>query len=189
MMRLAAGIVYGLASLFILGPLVALVLRSRRRLADATAVQLTRNPDGLGSALIQLYGLAHAVPQAGWSELNFIVGHEAAQARQFDRFQARVTDIRASAKDFKERVRQTTAATAELSTPTTGEESAAARHNFIFGFHPSLGSRIVQLQRMGASTLQWTERRDYSGWIIAAVVTLVLGFVALLIVGSQSGGH
>lgn len=189
MLRLAAGIVYGLASLFILGPLVALVLRSRRRLADATAVQLTRNPDGLGSALIHLYALAHTVPNAGWSELAFIVGNEAAGARQLDRFQARVTDIKAASQDFKERVRQTAAATAVLAQPADNAKGAAARHNFIFGFHPSLGSRIVQLQRMGATSLQWTERRDYSGWIIAAIVAVVVGFVALLIVGSQRGGH
>ena len=189
MLRLAAGIVYGLASLFILGPLVALVLRSRRRLADATAVQLTRNPDGLGSALIHLYELAHVVPNAGWSELAFIVGNEAAEARQFDRFQSRVSEIQASSKDFKERVRQTAAATAVLTTPSDKPKGAAASHNFIFGFHPSLGSRIMQLKRMGATSLQWTQSKDYSAWILAAVAALVLGFVVLLIVGSQHGSH
>ena len=118
-----------------------------------------------------------------------IVGNEAAGARQLDRFQARVTDIKAASQDFKERVRQTAAATAVLAQPADNAKGAAARHNFIFGFHPSLGSRIVQLQRMGATSLQWTERRDYSGWIIAAIVAVVVGFVALLIVGSQRGGH
>ena len=37
-----------------LGPLLALMWRSRRYLADAMAVQLTRNPQGLAGALIRL---------------------------------------------------------------------------------------------------------------------------------------
>jgi Zn-dependent protease with chaperone function len=184
MMRLAAGIVYGLASLFVLGPLVALVLRSRRRLADATAVQLTRNPDGLGSALVHLYRLAHAIPNAGWSEMAFIVGGEAADARQLDRFQDRVAEIKSSAVDLQERVRQTSTVVASLAS-SARTENVAARHNFIFGFHPSLGSRIVQLQRMGATSVQWVERKDYSGWILASVISVVVGGVLLLILASQ----
>jgi len=187
MMRLSAGIIYGMASLFILGPLVALVLRSRRRLADATSVQLTRNPDGLASALVHLYNLAHVVSTAGWSEMAFIVGNEGAKARQLDRFQARVTEIKSNAADFKGRFSQTAVAAASLTEPTETKESAAARHNFIFGFHPSLGSRITRLQQMGATTVRWTERKDYSGWIIAAVVAFVLGFVVLIYIGSQRG--
>ncbi|MGA7216178.1 MAG: M48 family metalloprotease [Terrimicrobiaceae bacterium] len=45
--RLAGFIVYSMLTLFVLGPFIAFTIRSRRRLADATAVQLTRNPDGL----------------------------------------------------------------------------------------------------------------------------------------------
>ncbi|MEO6002377.1 MAG: M48 family metalloprotease [Opitutus sp.] len=188
-MRLAAGLIYGLSSLFILGPLVALVLRSRRRLADATAVQLTRNPDGLGAALIHLYGIAHAVPNTGWAEMTFIVGNEAGGARQIDRFQARVTEIKSSVTDFKDRARQTAQAAASLAESVPQEKSEAARHNFIFGFHPSLGSRIVQLQRMGATSIQWVERKDYSGWIVAAVIAFVFGIVLLVALGSQRGSH
>ncbi len=43
-----------LASLLFLSPALALLLRHRRYLADATAVQLTRNPDGLAQALQHL---------------------------------------------------------------------------------------------------------------------------------------
>jgi hypothetical protein len=176
-MRLAAGLMYGLTSLFILGPLAALVLRSRRRLADTTAVQLTQNPDGLARALIHLYGLAHVFPQAGWSEMNFIIGHEAGNARPFDRFQTRVAEALITANNFNHRLRGTTQTVASLAAQP---ESAATSHNFVFGFHPPLGTRIVQLKKMGAE-VAWSERSDYSSWIITTVVAVVVGGALLLV--------
>jgi hypothetical protein len=41
--RLAGFLIYSLLTLFVLGPFIAFAIRARRRLADATAVQLTRN--------------------------------------------------------------------------------------------------------------------------------------------------
>jgi Zn-dependent protease with chaperone function len=52
-----------LTALFI-GPFVALLWRTRRRLADATAVQLTRYPDALAAALRALAALDVTVPGA-----------------------------------------------------------------------------------------------------------------------------
>ncbi len=46
-----SGFFAGIVSSFVLGPLVALVWRRRKYLADATAVRLTRDPDTLASAL------------------------------------------------------------------------------------------------------------------------------------------
>jgi len=64
----------GLASIFakaiiwltalLIGPFVALLWRTRRRLADATAVELTRYPEGLAVALRTLAGLDVTVPGA-----------------------------------------------------------------------------------------------------------------------------
>jgi Zn-dependent protease with chaperone function len=48
----------------LIGPLVALLWRTRRRLADATAVQLTRHPGALAGALRTLSGLDVTVPGA-----------------------------------------------------------------------------------------------------------------------------
>jgi Zn-dependent protease with chaperone function len=48
----------------IAGPLVALLWRTRRRLADATAVQLTRYPEALADGLRALAGLDMVVPGA-----------------------------------------------------------------------------------------------------------------------------
>ena len=57
----------------IAGPLITLVWRSRRYLADAMAVQLTRNPDGLATALERLGAGATEVPGGAWADYLFIV--------------------------------------------------------------------------------------------------------------------
>jgi Zn-dependent protease with chaperone function len=57
----------------LLGPCMALLWRTRRYLADATAVQLTRNPDALASALEQLSGNDAAMPAGAWAAHLFIV--------------------------------------------------------------------------------------------------------------------
>ena len=62
-------------------PLVALAWRSRRYLADATAVQLTRNPDGLAAALVTLAGRATSVPGGEWADYVFVVTEGGGGAR------------------------------------------------------------------------------------------------------------
>jgi Zn-dependent protease with chaperone function len=184
MIRIGAAILYGLLSLFVLGPLVALLLRSRRRLADATAVQLTRHPDGLACALVHLVQEAHTVANAGWAEMLFIVGPEAAGARRMDQLTQRMQAIREAGGEWKTRAKAGLAVTNELAVERE-TETEARRHNFIFGFHPSLNSRIAQLKRMGATKVQWQVTKDYSGWIFAAVLIFVFGMVALLAIGSS----
>ena len=58
------GFVIGASEMLLTGPLVNAVWRSRELLADATAVQLTRDPDGLASALARLRRVAVMVPKA-----------------------------------------------------------------------------------------------------------------------------
>ena len=61
---IAAKAVIWLFTLVLAGPLVALLWRTRRRLADATAVQLTRYPEALADALRALAELDTVVPGA-----------------------------------------------------------------------------------------------------------------------------
>jgi Zn-dependent protease with chaperone function len=61
----------GLLTTNLLSPLVALTWRTRRALADATAVQLTRYPDGLAQALLHVGG---SIPRAEWASHLFVVG-------------------------------------------------------------------------------------------------------------------
>jgi Zn-dependent protease with chaperone function len=60
-------------SLTVLGPAVALLWRTRQYLADASAVQLTRNPDGLAGALQKLSEDAGAIRGGEWASHLFLV--------------------------------------------------------------------------------------------------------------------
>jgi len=57
----------------VLGPSVALLWRTRQYLADASAVQLTRNPDGLASALQKLNEEPGDIPGGDWASHLFVV--------------------------------------------------------------------------------------------------------------------
>lgn len=57
----------------LLGPCMALLWRSRRYLADASAVQFTRNPDGLAGALRNLTQDETAIPGGIWASHLFVV--------------------------------------------------------------------------------------------------------------------
>jgi hypothetical protein len=56
-----------------LEPSVALLWRTRKYLADAAAVQLTRNPDGLAKALRKLNDEPGAIPGGEWASHLFLV--------------------------------------------------------------------------------------------------------------------
>lgn len=61
-----SGFFGGLLCMVLLGPLLALSWRRRKYLADAVAVQLTRDPDALGAALGQLRGAPVAGAFGDW---------------------------------------------------------------------------------------------------------------------------
>jgi Zn-dependent protease with chaperone function len=68
---------------FVVGPLLALMWRSRRYLADATAVQLTRNPDGVASGLAALAKRGGVIPGGSWAAPLFVIGPERGPAGGF----------------------------------------------------------------------------------------------------------
>ena len=61
------------SSMALIGPIVAFMWRTRRHLADAMAVQLTRNPDALARALSHLGTEKTEVPKGGELSLLFMV--------------------------------------------------------------------------------------------------------------------
>ncbi len=67
------GVGMSVINLFFAGPLLVLAWRSRGYLADATAVELTRNPDALARALRTL-GDGRGLPGSAWLELLLVVG-------------------------------------------------------------------------------------------------------------------
>lgn len=60
-------------SLSMLGPCMALLWRKRKYLADASAVQLTRNPDGLAEALRKMNTDRDPIPGGAWASHLFLV--------------------------------------------------------------------------------------------------------------------
>lgn len=60
-------------SFTMLTPTMALLWRKRKYLADASAVQLTRNPDGLAEALRKLNSEPRAIPGGSWAPHLFLV--------------------------------------------------------------------------------------------------------------------
>ncbi|HEY5811840.1 MAG TPA: M48 family metalloprotease, partial [Terrimicrobiaceae bacterium] len=184
--RLAGFITYSLLTLFLLGPLISFAIRARRRLADATAVQLTRNPDGLACALVHLAALARPMRAVGWAEMLFIVGPETTDHRNLERMRDRVAAIRAEpVPDLSSRTQAAVAMVRELKR-SEDEEGEAEKHGFIYRFHPSLNQRIIQLKQMGAD-VAWNDRRDYSDLIDGIFVGGFLLIIAIIIaIASQS---
>lgn len=65
-----------------LGPCMALVWRTRRYLADATAVQLTRNAEGLATALQRLSQDSTAIPGSIWASHLFVMNPKGDRSAQ-----------------------------------------------------------------------------------------------------------
>lgn len=65
-----------------LGPCMALVWRTRRYLADATAVQLTRNPEALATALQRLSQDNTAIPGSVWASHLFVMNPKGDRSAQ-----------------------------------------------------------------------------------------------------------
>ena len=78
-----------------LAPAFAMLWRTRKYLADATSVQLTRNPDALASALVSLGEMDGAVGAASATPFLFIISP--GQAHRFSR-QIRADQLAAAAR-------------------------------------------------------------------------------------------
>jgi len=72
--RVASYLIFSLTKLFVIGPLLSATWKTRRYRADATAVQLTRNPTGLGQALIEFSSGWAPIGDDPWLELAAVAG-------------------------------------------------------------------------------------------------------------------
>ena len=158
----------GLLLIFASAP-VALLWRSRRYLADATAVQLTRNPTGLYRALARLAECGAVIPGGEPLAHLFVVGPEVAAGREQQRREQEITrrieTLRADGPGgtpggtWADAAAQAASLGAELARSEAGSrarEEAARRHTFtereglLMGMHPPLRRRLRRLLRMGA---------------------------------------
>lgn len=149
----------GFTIMVLVGPLIGLTWRTRRYLADATSVQLTRNPNGIGDALVWLADHGAVIPAGKWADHLFIIGPEAAKQRAEAAMQAEFARLREQYRDrplFDRIVRRSREAfaaqrayTAEIQAQDA--DTFAERRGVFLGFHPPLKKRLERLKRQGAT--------------------------------------
>lgn len=76
-----SGFFGGMISTMLLGPLLSLSWRSRKYMADATAVRLTRDPDALATALSKMSGTAVQGAFSAWTSHMSVVPDTSARSR------------------------------------------------------------------------------------------------------------
>jgi Zn-dependent protease with chaperone function len=164
---------------FLLEPMIALAWRQRRYLADADAVQLTRNPDGLAGGLRELVRRGGLFPGGKWAAPLFVVGPEAQQARgvalsqaimrrRIEQQEPRDTppgtphssdglrgDIRllrsTAPQQHAEVMRQVVEEAAEEAAEDGAGPEMMAGSSSVIGFHPPLKRRLQKLRALGSS--------------------------------------
>jgi Zn-dependent protease with chaperone function len=144
----------------LMGQSIAWAWRTRRFLADATAVQLARNPDGLRRALEALAARAGLIPGGQWASHLFIVGGGVATERATAEHMQRMAAMRKKVQGMSmvHRVRASLEATQDFRQELTAAQ-AADENNFGEGLslgdmHPSLAKRISRLRAQGAQLEQ-----------------------------------
>ncbi len=153
-----AYIVLLMVVLFLLGPLLAFTWRTRCYLADATAVQLTRDPDGLARAIESLVASGGLIPGSQGVSHLFIVGAEAAKDRSLAQFQSQLANLHRTRADgssanpvpaFHDELRRSVEAQVQEQ-DALESETFEEKQGIIVPFHPSLNRRLKRLSAMGA---------------------------------------
>jgi len=208
---LVAAIAYSLTRMLVGGLIVAPIMgamwRRRRLLADATAVELTRDPDALARALTQLRDNGATVPPGPWTHL-FAVGPELARERTMKTFERRRDEIWTGDGSFVERSKSAYSASVDLrrdmasldqadaaeaggagtATSAPGTSAAELAH-----FLPELSKRVERLAAMGAYVQadpaapirglepHYNPALKALGWVVGILLTAVIAvlFVAL----------
>jgi Zn-dependent protease with chaperone function len=152
---------------FLVGPLIALLWRSRCYLADATAVQLTRNPDGVARGLQGLANKGAMIPGSQWIAHLFIIGPETAKERGEAAFSRTMKDFQQQGKTevsleeskrLQQALQQLRAGAVETRTDTF--EKSLGAGSFI-AFRPPLSRRFERLRTLGATVVTWRRQRSW----------------------------
>jgi Zn-dependent protease with chaperone function len=161
-------------------PAAAMLWRTRRYLADATAVQLTRNPDSMANALQSLRECGGVIPGGKWASHLFIVGQEARGMPP--EIARRIRELRKSG------VQPTRENMMSMVTETMVQEALAKRADHraargdtfeeatgggMVSLHPPLEKRLKRLQAQGAHyAAGGTRKKSLIVWLI---IVLFLG--------------
>jgi hypothetical protein len=193
-MAMFAYMIVTIVPLMFFGPLLALEWRDRRYLADATAVQLTRNPNAVAQAIVGLTEHGGILAGQKWSDLLFMVGAEIWTERANRKYEQALIKNRqaladasipermsAGIKIFNEWKADRESAKIELDQSEKKQKSWKARLGFVGTFHPSINRRMLRLRALGAN-VPWQYRREVP--IIGILVAVLFLFVGLMIVGA-----
>jgi Zn-dependent protease with chaperone function len=172
---------------FMLEPMLAFVWRTRRYLADATAVQLTRNPDWIAEGLVASTDRGGMIPGGKWAAPLFVVGPEARSMRSIMRQRSAVqqridervaasgktegvgrliAEAQAMAESTQEQRRELMTQAAipggveKLGAHYAPEGSFSGSSGSVVSFHPALKKRLAKLQALGSSVSpsDWEQR-------------------------------
>jgi Zn-dependent protease with chaperone function len=199
-------------AMFVL-PLVALTWRGRRYLADATAVQLTRYPDGVARGLTHLAESGPVIPGTEWASHLFVVGAEMGRDRaqrgawlaqragrggwkEFQRAnpgKSRLDLAREvmSSRDPAARLEQLGALQAGALEQYAVEQKTLSGSLGFVSFHPPLWRRLLRLRALGATVdaEDWSKESRKEALVcscsVLVVLTIVAGFVALVVAGGS----
>ncbi len=207
---LVAAIAYSLTRMLVGGLIVAPIMgamwRRRRLLADATAVELTRDPDALARALTQLRDNGATVPPGPWTHL-FAVGPELARERTMKTFERRRDEIWTGDRSFVERSKSAYSASVDLrrdmasldqadaaeaggagtATSAPGTSAAELAH-----FLPKLSKRVERLAAMGAYVQadpirglepHYNPALKALGWVVGILLTAVIAVLLVALFG------
>jgi Zn-dependent protease with chaperone function len=192
-----------------LQPALALLWRTRRYLADATAVQLTRNPDGLARGFTAMVREGSGIPGGKWATPLFVIGAEGANARMSQEMRRQMRQQIAEATG-------TDAETLDPDAPMAGREARALLNpdvtkvlamqkimeagragkeddtggiSGVVSMHPSLNRRLKRLRRMGATVGDFDARpagfeamASAANRGLAIVLAVLIGIAAVLTV-------
>lgn len=193
-------------SSFILEPLLARTWRTRRYLADATAVQLTRNPDWVANGLTALVRRGGVIPGGKWATPLFIVGPEAGSAALATPEQVQRTidlhermDAARRSRNIAEMQRVALEAAGEQpdAAPSASERKGSTQvfgmSGSMSGFHPKITDRLKRLRKFGAGVNPEASEAAYEaaikraanarrkGWHVF-IMPLVVVLMALVVV-------
>ena len=178
--------------LFLVGPLMALLGKQRKYLADASAVQLMRDADGLATALDYL--ASRGAPIAGGHYLShlFVVDAEAGQERVQRQQQQEMEQIHQEARhgSWSDRLHAVGKASAlhrrqAANNQTASPQSAESNLGLAQTLLPPLSERMKRLQRLGARQQSFTNDRPLSvdgerKWSVFTILAMAL--VGLLLI-------
>ena len=185
-------------SALVFEPTAAWLWRTRRYLADATAVQLTRNPDAMANALQSLRECGGLIPGGKWASHLFIVGQEAGGMPP--ELARRVKEMRKSGvqptrenmmKMALEAMAQTNTSAMAGARAARSETLEEATGGGMVSLHPPLEKRLKRLQMQGAhyaaggkrrkSLLVWVFLLVFLTPLVALSLAAVLAAVAMCI--------